>query len=205
MTPLKEEHSRPESLTKEDSSWKLYRECRKIRDTKTVYYLLIISLFVFSFINLSSFMSVEETISRLKGVSENLLTTSITILGFSLAAYSIFATLSDKDLLIFMHNTKHPDYVHSYLKVAHFTFIKNIYDILLLAALAFFCSQSIPILSALNNSSHLDDDKLLLFISIILTVIQSVFIVLFDITKSFVYNVFQSVLTATRWHKQDKP
>lgn len=195
----------PSDLTKEKSLWDIYKAARSIPSTPFNRAIVICSL---GFIVLEIFVSTRPTPLYLKDVRElSLLGLQIGLstLGFLIAGFTIFATISKPTLSISMSQIKHPDLEMSFLKKNYYVFMRVfIYYI----AFCFFCfslyalGKPHGIIASLVNLSpsaqvlkdaisRISYGSLLMFYVVILIQL-----------KSFIFNTYHSVMTSLRWESE---
>jgi hypothetical protein len=187
-----------EDLTKENNFWKLYAITRKIPDAKDNVVVFSISYFIFLLISFDGLDKTVEEIMNLKEVLKILLSTSVSVMGFILAGYAIFATLTDKVLQLEM--SKHPEPITNlnYLKYSHAIFIRILIDLLLIAflSLMFFAYLEMSV----NDDFNLTQSILL---SVVEPLIYAFFVLILMLCKSFIYNVYNSIMTSIRWYSEN--
>lgn len=183
--------SKYSDLTKERSFWELYLEMRKIpvrKDNLIIYIVSLLAILIFNFLTLNDCREAE-----LNSLSNNVISWSLSILGFAIAGYAIFSTLSDKSLQISMSEIKHPDYDLDYLRVAHLNILKPIVDFILIVVLSFIIGK-FSILLVCN-------DYLYVFME---SILDSFLVFIAISAKSFVFNIFSGVMTSIRWYAETK-
>lgn len=166
---------------------------------------------VFVMLIVYALSSSEDSISLLEKVrkwSELGFTFATGIMGFLIAGFTIFATVSDKNLFITMAKTVHHKSGLSYLKYNFFTlmwvFIAYLgFAILcLLIQLLGGSSGFISIILKLiaGNSNFLIVKRFLVGIAIV--VVGTWFFYVLMILQSFIFNIYHIVMTAIRWEME---
>ncbi|TVP14285.1 hypothetical protein [Shewanella sp. KCT] len=190
-----------EIITKENSFWKLYKVCRKLKTSKDNLIVFVLSLLYFYTLNMYSFSSNNELISEITLASTNLISWSVSLIGFALSGYAIFATLSEKKMQLRMAFVTDENNNISYLKSTHCTFMRIIIDMISIVLLTFLLTNkhllehisiSIPDLESglsITNAT----------LCLMLGWIQSLLILEIMLAKSFVYNVYHSIMVSIRW------
>ena len=190
-----------ETITKENSFWKLYKVCRKLKTSKDNLIVFVLSLLYFYTLSMYSFSSNNELISEIMLASTNLISWSVSLIGFALSGYAIFATLSEKKMQLRMAFVTDENNKISYLKSTHCTFMRIIIDMISIVLLTFLLTNkhllehiSIAI-PDLESGLSVTNATLCL----ILGWIQSLLILEIMLAKSFVYNVYHSIMVSIRW------
>ncbi|EIN5958754.1 hypothetical protein OMZ24_003645 [Vibrio cholerae] len=183
-------------ITKENSSWRLYALCRRLSYTRDIKFSFWISLFFFSMINVFFYEKApSDIILDISNFSSLSISWSITIVGFILTGYAIYATLAQKDMQIAMSRIKGKHGL-SYLKESHCVFMKICIDMILIVAITFLISTK-SFLTFISLFSY--SDWFIYFKVFVISLLHSLFILQIMLAKSFIYNVYHSVMTAIRW------
>jgi hypothetical protein len=139
---------------------------------------------------------ITDAISRASSLIASL---SVSILGFLIAGFSIFATITNKELLRKLAQTRYKKTNLSQFKYIFFNFI-NVFSVFLFA-LAF--SQVIFIVTPLGWAPFIEQRQILnsfsveVFNSIILSALCIVSLYSFLRLKSFIWSLYQSILITT--------
>lgn len=190
-----------EEITKENSFWKLFKLTRKIktpRDTLLVFFCSFSLLFAFYSLRVSSLKDIEALIIV---ASDTLLTLSTSLIGFIFAAYVLFASMTDKELMRVMALHQHPDYNMSFLKFGHCNFIKIILDLLFLLFVAYLGKTIFPTLPEFKS---ITSDFIKIIYVFLLATYQASFILVLMLCKSAIFNVYHSIMMSTRWYAEEK-
>jgi hypothetical protein len=195
----------PRELTKEKKLWDIYIASRRIPASKfnflstlIVTILLVVSVWIGD-------GQIRNTIETIRKFTEIGLGVSLSTLGFLLAGFTIFATVSQPLLLVSMAKINHPDSGLSYLKHNFFIFIRVFIYYLVFAG---FClivmifghkKGLVSILASLSPNPE----------KIIFILVNGTYIVLFAgyyfllmQLKSFVFNIYHAVMTSIRWNAE---
>lgn len=200
MTPIDFD---PNDLTKEKRLWDIYILSRRIPCSKfnfltTLFIVLLLSLKVWI-----GDVNINTTIETIRKFSEIGLYISLTTIGFLISGFTIFATVSQPLLLVSMAKIQHPDSGLSYLKHNFFIFVRVfIYYI----TFAFFCIMIIifghqkGLLSLLIAlSPHPSEIKFIIVNFAYVAIFSGYYFLLMQL-KSFVFNIYHSIMTSIRWN-----
>ena len=111
-------------LTDENSFWKLYKLTRVIPTNKDNLYIYWLFFMFFAVISQLSVTTLELELEFFATKAKDLIGWSISILGFILAGYSIFASLTDKSLQLKLASAIEPVTQLNLLKHTHCLFVK---------------------------------------------------------------------------------
>lgn len=114
----------PKDLTKEKRLWDIYIASKRIPFSR---FNAITTAFVFILLLANSWFTtqpVEETIELVRDLSRTGLAVALSTLGFLLAGFTIFATVTQPSLSLRMAEIAHPDSGLSYLKHNYFVFLR---------------------------------------------------------------------------------
>lgn len=193
-----------ESITEISSFTKLYRVVRKIKTSKYIRNVFFLTFIIFGIFNFLGHDDLTDSVKHLIEYSNDLISWSVSILGFILAGYSIYSTLTDKKLNLALASFTNHDYQISYLIYTHAVFIKVIMEITVICLLSF--SIQVVANSGFLTSviKHVSETKSTLYFSIFfLTLIQSLFTYVLMSCLVFIYNVYHSIMTSIRWYAEN--
>lgn len=194
-----------EDLIREKNLWDIYRVSRKIPHSKFNFAVASGAAIILVVYVLLSKDQPSELKNQVLKLSELVFGFALNVLGFLLAGFTIFATISKPGLLLEMQKRQHPKYGMSWLKYNYCVFFRVFIYYL---AFAGFCAG----LLVLGQSSSAwrilfgDDDigrfakSLLLKTSFV--VIGGGWAVLLLSLKSFIFNIYHVVMTALRWEAE---
>ena len=135
---------------------------------------------------------------------------AISILGFLIAGFTIFATLTKPDLLLRMMDKIHEDTGLTYLKYNYFVFIRVFIFYLLISALylfgILFCGEDGFVTKLIGLIPECGIIKInLIKISYICLTTSMVFLVL--LLKVFIFNIYHITMNNLRWehYEQTRP
>jgi hypothetical protein len=195
-------------LLLEKSLWDIYKECLR-RLPPSEFNLKLTIVVCFALISDCAYFP-EKYLDRLvlvRSLAELGLGFGSTILGFLIAGFTIFATLSKPEMFLRMHETEHPRAKISYFKVNFFAFVEVfvIYIVFLIACLLLkLFGEKGGLLSSLVQQSRLNpwqgyiiSDTWAVNIAFVLLAGLAFYSLL--ALKSFVYNTYHTVVTAIVW------
>lgn len=189
-------------LTSEKSLWDVYKLCRKIHPKKSQ---VIILLIVMATLAANAFI--------LENKSENILTDvrkwaelgfnfGITTLGFLIAGFTIFATLSKPKMLLAMMDHTNKETGLPTLKYNFFAFMKVFiayitFTLFYLVILLF--GQANGLISNVGGLLPHSECMGLALIKIAYVLIGGSFVHLLLLLKTFIFNIYAIVMNFLRW------
>jgi len=192
----------PKDLTSEKKLWDIYLASRRIPFSR---FNVVSTLVVFVLLMTNAAFSTEalsETTNLVRDMAASGFSISLSTLGFLLAGFTIFATVSQPNLSLSMASITNKDSGLSFLKHNYFVFLRVfIYYIV-------FCVFSLSIVvfghaGGLVSTivSHTPNPDVVKFV-----VVKATYVVLFTgyyflimQLKSFIFNIYHSVMTSLRW------
>ncbi|WP_249554518.1 hypothetical protein [Shewanella sp. 8A] len=194
-----------EEITSLNGFAKLYRKTREIKTSPLLIKSFFIALALITALNFDVNTEANLIASKIVEYSENLINWGVSILGFILAGYSIYATLTDKKLNLALAMVKHPNYDMSYLMYTHLVFIKVIIEITVICVITFFAKITFDSFSTQLLIKNHDSTILLNYLLIFtLSIIQSLLNLILMICLVFIYNVYHSIMTSIRWFAENQ-
>lgn len=155
----------------------------------------------------SSMANVADHLSALSVLAFN---TSISLLGFLLAGFSFFATVSDKSMFCRMAEVQHKVSGLSYLKYNFYVFMRVFFEYSVVAVFSFL----LAVILQPDSGTRLVLTRLLegmlppragiCVLSGALGLLAGSFAYLLLQLKSFIFNVFHVVMTSIRWALEDE-
>lgn len=195
------------SLTSEKSLWDVYKLSRRILPGK-----FQVALVLGSFLALASnsfILANEESaiLADLRKWSEMGFEFSITILGFLIAGFTIFATLSKPKMMLAMMDHTNKQTGLPTLKYNFFAFMK-----VFIAYISFLVIYAFVLLFGQPDGFVSNVVRLLpntecikwVIINISYAVVGSSFVYLLLLLKSFVFNIYAIVMNMLRWEYHQK-
>ncbi|MCL1060770.1 hypothetical protein MK852_01225 [Shewanella benthica] len=193
-------------LTSEKSLWDVYKLSRRILPSKFQVVVMLgvafcLSLNVFYFDTKTSLL-----LSNVRSWATMGFNFSITTLGFLIAGFTIFATISKPKMMLAMMEFVHPETGLKTLKYNFFAFMK------VFIAYIFFASVYLTIMLFGQTGGLLDnlltiipngDCIKVVLIRIAYIIVGSSFVYLLLMLKSFVFNIYAIVMNFLRWEYQE--
>lgn len=189
-------------LTSEKKLWDVYIASRRIPFSR---FNTITTALVFLLLVVNSWLttqSISETIALVRNLSDTGLAVTLSTLGFLLAGFTIFATVSQPSLSLRMAEIQHPVSGLSYLKHNYFVFLRVfiyylIFSIFCLSIIMFGHKGGlIPLLASYSPYPYnvkfaiVKTSYILLFTGYYFLIMQ---------LKSFIFNIYHAVMTSLRW------
>lgn len=196
----------PGDLTKEKSLWDIYVASRSIPGSRFNRIATIVFLVVLVFDSIYGAKSTSDVVDAIREHAEIGLDIALSTLGFLIAGFTIFATMSQPSLLLAMSEVRHPKSALSYLKHNLFVFVRAFIYYLL------FCFLCVLILAFGGNggvvariveAAPYSACLKYALVKLAYIFLYGGFFVLLIQLKSFVFNVYHSVMTALRWRAGD--
>lgn len=199
---MNESEFNPKELTKEKKLLDIYLASKRIpfsRFNAVTTFIVFIALIINSFLTTQP---IGETVLVIRELSSTGLGVSLSTLGFLLAGFTIFATVSQPNLSLRMAEIVNKDSGLSYLKHNYFIFYRVFIYYL---AFSIFCLLAtmfghkgglIPIL--VSYSPYPDNVKFAL-VKITYVLLFTGYYFLIMQLKSFIFNIYHAVMTALRW------
>jgi hypothetical protein len=204
----------PAEITKEVDLWDIYVQSRKLpegrlskRVAKPFSWAILVILSIYAAL---SNKPVNELANEVRSLADLGFNFSISILGFLVAGFTIFATVTKPNLFIKLAKVKHTKSGLSYLKYTFFVFM---YVFIAYLSFTLFCllikllaSPSGVISTALiclsNYPEHIDLSKRILAGVGIATLGTWAFHLII-LLQSFIFNIYITVMTSIRWEIQN--
>lgn len=192
----------PCDLTKEKRLWDIYLASRRIKSSK---FNAITTAVVFLLLVLNAWLTPQplpDTVEVVREFSNDGLSISLSTLGFLLAGFTIFATISQPSLSLSMAEIQHPDSGLSWLKHNYFIFLRVFIYYLLFAV---FCLLVVifghkgGLMSLLISFSPYSEHMRFVVAKASYVMLFTGYYFLIMQLKSFIFNIYHSVMTALRW------
>ncbi|MGF6136523.1 hypothetical protein [Pseudomonas laurylsulfatiphila] len=192
----------PKALMDEKSLWAIYVKARRIPFSTFNSWMTLI---VFVLVALQYCMleiSLDEKLKIVREFSTMAMGVVVSVLGFILAGFTIFATISQPDMLVAMSKYRHEKSQLSYLKNNFFIFMRVfiyylLYTVFCLMIIVFAVKGGlIHKVVQLSPISWKITEWLVGAAYVFLY--TGMFFLLMQL-KSFIYNVYHTVMTAIRW------
>lgn len=189
-------------LMVEKNLWSIYLAARKIPSSKfnkvstfVFFILMVFQVSVFPLV-------VELQVELVRKYAEFGFNAALTTMGFLVAGFTIFATLSDPDLFIRMGQIKNKESDLSWLKHNFFLFVRVfiyflVFIVFCLLVMVFGSKSGL-----LSSLISLSANAVLLRVvvaSVAYVVLMTGFYFILMQLKSFVFNMHHSVMTSLKW------
>ena len=190
-------------LLKEKRLWDIYISARRIPFSR---FNCVSTLLVIILLGVAVWLSdvpLEETVNTIRRFSEIGLEVSLSTLGFLLAGFTIFATVSQPELLVEMSKVTHPNSGLSYLKHNFFIFMRVFIYYLVFATLCLLImifGHKNGLLSLLANKSPNPEKIKFVIVNATYIVLFGGYYFLIMQLKSYVFNIYHAVMTTSRWN-----
>lgn len=199
---MSDDDLQPKSFTKEKSLWAIFLQARRIPTNKFNLISTICVIVASSVAVWLSPQSIAETVHFVRDGAVLGFNASLAILGFLVAGFTIFATISNPNMLIRMGGMRHPESGLSWLKYTFFLLIRVFIYYLSFAIFCFiviFFGARNGLLSVmLNFSAYPMELKFALTNASFVVLVSWQYFLLVQL-KSFIFNIFHSVMAALRW------
>lgn len=193
------------SFTEEESLWAIYKKARRIPSSRFNVITTLGVLFFSSFSYFFSEIDAEATVKSAREMAAFGFNSTLTLLGFLVAGFTIFATITNPNMLIAMGLIKNPQSDLSWMKHQFFVLIRTFIYFISYSVVCFFViyfgSQGGLFSLVMKFSPHpyeyiLCSGKLA---CIALTTGQ--YFVIMQL-KSFIYNMYHGVVANLRWRAE---
>lgn len=192
----------PRDLTNEKKLWDIYIASKRIPFSR---FNAISTAIIFMLLVVNSWFTTQpiaETIELVRKLSETGLAVTLSTLGFLLAGFTIFATVSQPSLSLRMAEIPHPVSGLSYLKHNYFIFLRVfiyylLFSILCLLIVMFGHKGGLmPLL--VSFSSYPDEVKFAVVKASYVLLFTGYYFLIMQL-KSFIFNIYHAVMTSLRW------
>lgn len=192
----------PKALMDEKSLWAIYVKARRIPFSSfnfwTTFAVFILVVLQYCMLEIS----LDEKLKVVREFSSMALGVVVSVLGFILAGFTIFATISQPDMLVAMSKCRHEKSQLSFLKNNFFIFMRVfiyylVYTVFCLLVIVFAIKGGlVHKIVQLSPISWKITEWLVGMAYVALY--TGMFFLLMQL-KSFIYNVYHTVMTAIRW------
>lgn len=209
MTETQEERAvQPKELLKEKSLWQIYCQSRSLRSSSNfnAYATLMVVGILTAYVWLTP-ESAKELAERTREIAADGFAFATTILGFLVAGFTVFATVTKPDLFVFMAKTRHKQSGLPWVKYNFFKFMEVFYVYIVFAGMCLgvrLLAKPSGVLTLLINSTSDPAPTKLYLAKIGFVLLGGVFFYTLLLLKSFIYNVYHVVMTSIRW-EMEKP
>lgn len=190
------------ALLAEKDLWSIYLAARKIPSSRfnivtTWVFLLALVIQVYFFPQ-----GIEAQVEIIRRYAEFGFNAALTTMGFLVAGFTIFATLSDPDLFIKMGQKLHPETKISWLKHNFFLFVRvfiyfMIFIVLCLVIMVFGSKSGLAssLISLSDSAARL---RVVIAAVAYVTLMTGFYFILMQL-KSFIFNMHHAVMTSLKW------
>lgn len=204
----------PTEITKEVDLWDVYIQSRKLpegrlskRITKPLSWLLFTILSLYA---VFSNRSVDDLANEVRTLADLGFNFSISILGFLIAGFTIFATVTKPTLFIELAKRRHTRSGLSYLKYTFFVFmyvfIAYLTFTIVCLLIKLLATPSGVISSALTCLSEYPEHIVLskrILVGVGIVTIGTWSFHLLVLLQSFIFNIYITIMTSIRWEIQN--
>jgi hypothetical protein len=189
-------------LTSEKSLWDVYKLSRRILPSRFQFFIIasmILLLGVNAFVLSDDYLIILKDV---RGWAELGFNFSITTLGFLIAGFTIFATLSKPKMMLAMMDHTNKETGLPTLKYNFFTFMKVFISYIafsLIYLLVVLLGQPDGLLSNLVTFLPNTQCIKVIMIKVAYIIIGSSFVYLLLLLKSFIFNIYAIVMNFLRW------
>lgn len=198
----------PKELLKEKSLWQIYCQSRVLRSSSNFNaYATLLVVGILAAYAWFTPETAKELADRTREIAADGFAFATTILGFLVAGFTVFATVTKPDLFVFMAKTRHKQSGLPWVKYNFFKFMEVFYVYIVFAGMCLgvrLLAKPNGALSLLVNSTSDPAITKLYLAKIGLLLLGGVFIYTLMLLKSFIYNVYHVVMTSIRW-EMEKP
>jgi hypothetical protein len=194
-------------LTSEKSLWDVYKKSRRILPSKFQVFAVLVTMLC---LGINSFVLIDNDALLLKDVrkwAEMGFSFGITTLGFLIAGFTIFATLSKPKMMLAMMEHTNEETGLPTLKYNFFAFMK-----VFIAYISF--SMVYLLIVLVGQSGGVVDNVISLFpnsscvkssiIKVSYLVVGGSFVYLLLLLKSFIFNIYAIVMNFLRWEYHEE-
>lgn len=195
----------PKDLTKEKRLWDIFVASARIRSN---WFNVVSTALVFLALCTNAWFTpqpISETLQVVRSFSTLALSTTLSTLGFLLAGFTIFATITQPTLSLAMAEMKHPESGLSWLQHNYFVFLRVFIYYLVFAvfclAIQMFAHEGGLIPLVVSYSPYSEHVKFGVVKIGYVSIFTGVYFLIMQL-KSFIFNIYHSVMTALRWRAE---
>lgn len=192
----------PKALLEEKSLLEIYKKSRRIPFNSFNFWSTIVVVVMVAIQYCLLDISITEKLKVVREFSVMAVGITTTVLGFLLAGFTIFATISQPDMLVAMSQHREQKSGLSFLKYNFFIFMRVF---IYYMAYAVFCIFILifaikgGVIHYLVNISPISHEIIEWLVGFSYVALYGGMFFLLMQLKSFIYNVYHSVMTAIRW------
>lgn len=198
----------PKELLEEKSLWQIYCLSRKLRAPSRFndYATLLAFLSLAAYVGITP-ESTHDLAEKAREIASDGLVYATTILGFLVAGFTVFATVTKPDLFVYMAGKRHKQSGLPWVKYNFFKFMEVFFVYVVFAGMCLgarlFAKSNGPLDMLLKHMADPAFTKLCL-VKIGFVLLASLFIYTLLMLKTFIFNVYHVVMTSIRW-EMEKP
>lgn len=192
----------PLSFTEEESLWEIYKKSRSIPWSSFNF---LTTLLVFGVSSIATFWSpqkVELLVRSVRDMAAGGLSLTLTVLGFLVAGFTIFATVTNQNMLVAMGSMRHDKSRLSWLKHSFFVLLRTFIYYLCYAVFCFLivymASPGGIASQIISLSPHPEAYRLAIAKVSFVALVTGQYFLLMQL-KSFIFNIYHSVAANLRW------
>jgi hypothetical protein len=192
----------PKALLEEKSLLEIYKKSRRIPFNSFNFWSTIVVVVMVAIQYCLLDISITEKLKVVREFSVMAVGITTTVLGFLLAGFTIFATISQPDMLVAMSQHREQKSGLSFLKYNFFIFMRVfIYYVAYAVFCVFILIFAIKggVIHYLVNISPISHEIIEWLVGFSYVALYGGMFFLLMQLKSFIYNVYHSVMTAIRW------
>lgn len=198
----------PDELLKERSLWDIYKATRRIQAGKLNSVVVILVMFCLFISTLLVEMPTATLAKSLKAWAVFGFQFTISTLGFLIAGFTIFATLSKPSMLLAMmdhfdETTQMPTLKRNFFSFMRI-FIHYIFFAIVFALVQLFTQSDGIIVHIVNYISADPSQTKRIIVQTFYAIIGAGVVHLLLLLNTFVYNIFHIVMTSLRWEYEMK-
>jgi len=192
----------PKELMKEKKLWDIYLASRRISFSRFNF---ITTTIVFLLLCLNVWLTtqpINETINVVRSMASSGLAIALSTLGFLLAGFTIFATVSQPSLSLRMSEIRHPDSGLSYLKHNYFMFLRVFIYYLVFSVFCLFVvifGHKGGLVPLLVSYAPYEGSVKFAIVKLSYIILFTGYYFLIMQLKSFIFNIYHAVMTSLRW------
>ncbi|ATH76168.1 hypothetical protein CLM76_00445 [Vreelandella venusta] len=195
----------PKELTREKKLWDVYLASRRIPFSRFNFISTLVVFILLVFNAAFSRETMPDTIELVREMASSGFAISLSTLGFLLAGFTIFATVSQPSLSLSMAAVTNEKSGLSYLKHNYFIFLRVFiyyiaFSVFSLSIIIFGHSGGL-IATIINLSPNPDPLRFFIIKAAYVLLFTGYYFLIMQL-KSFIFNIYSSVMTSLRWNAE---
>lgn len=199
-----------ENITSEKNLWEIYKSFRNIPQRPFNRVVTGIVGFVLGAFSLGGVGHIYDFISITREITQISISAALSVLSLLVAAFAIYASLSDKSLFLVMSEYNYPNTKISYLKYTIFSFMHVfiLFIILTLGSvlISIFCCKGclVPVILRNINGRYIFPANLTdMTVRIGFWITGTYFVYTILVLKSFIFNIYHMFMTSIRYELEN--